>query len=74
MGLWGLIDLVASIGQWGRSGRHRPSSAERALSERRARCAVLLSLLSRVEHTFRDPGTGANLIEALDRFRVAYPT
>ena len=36
--------------------------------------AVLLSLLSRVEHTFRDPGTGANLIEALERFRVAHPT
>ena len=36
--------------------------------------AVFLSLLSRVEHTFRDPETGANLIEALERFRVAYPT
>jgi riboflavin biosynthesis pyrimidine reductase len=36
--------------------------------------AVLLSLHSRIEHTFRDPGTGANLIEALERFRVAYPT
>ena len=35
---------------------------------------MLLSLLSRVEHTFRDPGTGANLIEALERFRVAHPT
>jgi len=35
---------------------------------------VLLSLLSRIEHPFRDPGTGADLIEALERFRVAYPT
>lgn len=34
---------------------------------------LLLSRLSRHEHEFRDPETGAPLIEAYDRFRVVYP-
>ncbi|HEV2357719.1 MAG TPA: dihydrofolate reductase family protein [bacterium] len=34
---------------------------------------LLLSRLSRYEFAFRDPATGAALIEAYDRFRVVYP-
>jgi riboflavin biosynthesis pyrimidine reductase len=34
---------------------------------------LLLSRLSRYEYAFRDPATGAALIEAYDRFRVVYP-
>ncbi len=34
---------------------------------------VLLSRISRYEHDFQDPGTGARLIEAFDRFRIIYP-
>ena len=34
---------------------------------------VLTSRISRIEHAFRDPGTGAPLVEGLDRFRVVYP-
>jgi riboflavin biosynthesis pyrimidine reductase len=34
---------------------------------------LLLSRLSRYEYAFRDPATGAPLIEAYDRFRVVYP-
>lgn len=34
---------------------------------------IYLSRISRHEHEFRDPGTGARLIEAYDRFRVIYP-
>ncbi len=34
---------------------------------------ILVSRISRIEHAFRDPATGAPLVEALDRFRVVYP-
>ena len=34
---------------------------------------VLLSRMSRYEHEFRDPETGARLVEAFERFRVVYP-
>ncbi|HYM68174.1 MAG TPA: dihydrofolate reductase family protein [bacterium] len=34
---------------------------------------VLLSRISRIEHAFTDPQTGAALVEAFDRFRVVYP-
>jgi riboflavin biosynthesis pyrimidine reductase len=34
---------------------------------------LLLSRLSRYEYTFRDPSTGAQVVEAYDRFRVVYP-
>ena len=34
---------------------------------------VLLSRISRIEHAFTDPTTGAALVEAFDRFRVVYP-
>ncbi len=34
---------------------------------------VLLSRLSRYEHDFDDPRTGARLVEAFDRFHVIYP-
>ena len=34
---------------------------------------LLLSRLSRHEYEFRDPETGARLVEAYDRFRVVYP-
>jgi riboflavin biosynthesis pyrimidine reductase len=38
-----------------------------------AAAPVYLSRISRYEHEFHDPGTGARLIEAYDRFRVIYP-
>jgi len=34
---------------------------------------ILLSRVSRIEHTFTDPATGIALIEAFDRFRLVYP-
>jgi hypothetical protein len=34
---------------------------------------VWLSRISRYEHDFDDPVTGARLIEGFDRFRVIYP-
>jgi riboflavin biosynthesis pyrimidine reductase len=34
---------------------------------------VWLSRISRYEHDFDDPTTGAHLVEAFDRFRVVYP-
>ncbi len=34
---------------------------------------VLLSRVSRYEHEFQDPGTGARLVESFERFRVIYP-
>jgi riboflavin biosynthesis pyrimidine reductase len=34
---------------------------------------LLLSRLSRYEYAFRDPSTGAPLIEAYERFRIVYP-
>jgi riboflavin biosynthesis pyrimidine reductase len=34
---------------------------------------LLLARVSRYEHTFQDPATGAHLIEAYERFRVVYP-
>jgi len=37
------------------------------------RGVVLLSRVSRYEHEFQNPGTGARLVEAFDRFRVIYP-
>jgi hypothetical protein len=33
---------------------------------------VLLSRVSRYEHDFHDPGTGARLMESFERFRVIY--
>jgi len=39
----------------------------------RADAGVRLSRLSRYEHEFHDPLTGARLVEAFDRFRVIYP-
>lgn len=35
---------------------------------------LLLSRVSRYEHTFQDPGSGVRLVEAYDRFRVIYPS
>jgi riboflavin biosynthesis pyrimidine reductase len=34
---------------------------------------LLLARISRYEHTFRDPGSGAVLVETFDRFRLVYP-
>jgi riboflavin biosynthesis pyrimidine reductase len=34
---------------------------------------LLMSRVSRYEYGFRDPDTGAQLVEAYDRFRVVYP-
>lgn len=34
---------------------------------------LLLSRMSRYEHEFQDPATGARLIEAFERFRAVYP-
>lgn len=34
---------------------------------------VFLSRMSRHEHEFQDPGTGAGLMESFERFRVIYP-
>ncbi len=39
----------------------------------RADTGVRLSRVSRYEHDFHDPLTGARLVEAFDRFRVIYP-
>ena len=48
----------------------RPIGADVTLHGR----PLLLSRVSRYEYAFRDPSTGAALIEAYDRFRVVYPS
>jgi riboflavin biosynthesis pyrimidine reductase len=40
----------------------------------RADRPLLFARVSRLEFSFTDPGTGAHLVEAYDRFRIVYPT